>query len=137
MKLILKKEEGKKGLLGGKTKYTLVAKVELTAQEKETYNHFGLSNTLLYKAEANSESFRQYGSTGGTKIDLFARLLLKKKLPEIKAFDLMVGLTFEDEFVLSIVETEARVMEAANTLDAAIKAASVFLGEKVLDLPLV
>jgi hypothetical protein len=137
MKLLLKKEEGKKGLLGGKTKYTLAAKVELTAQEKETCTHFGLIHTLLYKAEANSESFRQYASSGGIKIDLFAKLLLKKKLPEIKAIDLLSGLTFEDEFVLSIIETEARVIEAANTFDAAIKAASIFLGEKALDLPLV
>jgi hypothetical protein len=137
VKLILKKEESKKGLLSGKSKFVIVAKVELTANEKETYSHFNLSNMLLYKAEANNESFRQYGSTGGTKIDLFARLLLKKKLPEIKAFELVAGITFEDEHVLSIIETEQRVIEAANTFEAALKAASTFLGEKVLDLPLV
>jgi hypothetical protein len=137
MKLILKNEEGKKGLLGVTKKYTLVARVELTDTESRVVSQFGLMNTLLYKAEANTESFRQYGSTGGSKVELFARLLLKKKIPEIKALDLMAGLTFEDEFVLSIIETEARVIEAANIFDAAIKAASVFLGEKSLDLPVV
>jgi hypothetical protein len=137
MKLTLKKESGKKGFIGGKPKYTLVARVEMTTKEKEVYDKFHLDGTLLYKAEANSESFRQYGSNGGMKVDLFARLLLKKKIPEIKAHELLAGLTFEDEHVLSIIETEQRVMEAANTLDAAVKAASVFIGESSLDLPVV
>jgi hypothetical protein len=137
MKLMLKRDEGRKGMLGGKAKYTLVAKLELSAEEAKTVDHFNLQNTLLYSAEAGSEAFRQYGSTGGTKVDLFAKFLLVKKLPKITGGDLLTGLTFEDEFVLSIIEIQGRVIQAANVFDAAVKSAASFLGEASLDLPVV
>jgi hypothetical protein len=137
MKLLLKKEEGKKGFIAGKPKYTLAAKVELSPKEMETYQHFHLNGTILYRADANTESFRQYMGTGGKNVELVLRLLPKKKSPDIKAFDLVMGLTFEDEFVLSIIDIEERVKEAANVLYAAITAASEFLGERSLDLPIV
>jgi hypothetical protein len=134
MKLLFKNTEISK-MLGGK-KYKMEVKVELTSAESQVVANHGLMNTLLYKAEAHTDSFRQYGSgVGIAGLDMLTKLLTKKKIPEIMASSLMFGLTFEDDFILSLIATKQVVIEAAIVFDTAIKASSVFIGEQSLDIP--
>ena len=48
MKLILSKEQQKKGMMGGKIVYLLTVKADLTVEEKSNLEKYGMSDTVLY-----------------------------------------------------------------------------------------
>jgi hypothetical protein len=136
MKLLFKNTASTR-MLGGK-KYKMEVEIELTPAEAEIYHKHNLHTTLLYTAEANTGSFRQYGTgVGIAGLDMLTKLLTKKKIPEITALNLMTGLTFEDDFILSLIATKQVVIEAATVFDTAIKAAAEFIGEQSLDIPII
>jgi len=136
MKLIFKNTEVSK--IFGNKKYKMEAILELTPEEKQIIHDHGLAGTLLYISEANTENFSQHNKGVGIPgLDGLIKLMTKSKIPKITGSNLMTGLVFEDEFVLSLIEVKQRVIGAAEVFDAAIKSASTFLGEQVLDIPLV
>lgn len=137
MKLILNKSERKKaGLLGGTAIFYMTARVELEDGEAEAIYHFRLQDCLVYKAEDTMGGVKQFVSDNAVANPLW-RLLPKPPTLEVKGSQLLTGMTFEHETLLGLLFLEGEVKKAADSFYKMVDRAQSFMGEEVIDLPLV
>ena len=133
MKLILKKAERTKGLFGGIRIFVLTAQMELSPEEKKVVDSYRLDIVSFYKSAITEDGPKQYfGATGSP--NFLDRMLLKEKNLEIKGSTLINGMTLENENILELMDMEIRIKEAADLFAKVVKAASVFIGEEIIDL---
>ena len=135
MKLLLTKTEQKRGMLGGKIMFSLVAKVECTDQEKEAIDHFRLSDVTFYKSDADDKGPKQYMGTDAAK-SLLVRLTLKQSALEITGMNLRIGMSFENESLVHLMDLEDKVIRAADFFSQTVARSLKFMGEQKIDLPL-
>jgi len=123
MKLMLSKEQQKKGMMGGKMIYTLTIKADLTDQEKHNLEKYGMTNELLYS-----------DVEGDPASSVWKSIKTIATATTIKVSDLSQGKTIECKDFIEIVTVEERVIAASKTLKNLLDAMANFEGEQVINI---
>jgi len=120
MKLLIRRDQ-KKGLMGGKVKFTLKAQVELSEEEKDHITKYKMGNTMLY---TNMED-RGAGLLG--MLSRFAMAI------DITVNDLVNGKQVECKDIIEMLALEEQVKEACNNFKNVLDAAAFFGGEEIIE----
>ncbi len=120
MKLLISRDQ-KKGLLGGKMKFILKARAEVTDEEKDNIAKYKMGNTLLY---TNLED------RGSGLLGMLSRAAMAI---EIKVDDLVKGKQVECKDIIEMLALEEQVKEACNNFKNVLEAAASFGGEEIVE----
>ncbi len=121
MKLLLRRSQ-KSGMLGGQT-FVLDVRAELTPEERQNIDKYGLANTLLYSHEAETAGA---GFIGWVATELSAL--------SVTVGDLTKGKRIDCKSILQMLGAEQQIKEAARNFKHVLDAASQFGGEEVVTL---
>jgi len=123
MKLILSKEQQKKGMMGGKIVYLLTVKADLTDEEKSNLEKYGMSDTVLY-----SDVEGDPAASAWKAIKTIATSTV------INVSNLAYGRTIECKNFMEIMQIEQQVITACQNLKSILEAMANFEGERVIEI---
>lgn len=123
MKLILSKKQEKKGIMGGKIVYTLTIKADITEQERDNLQKYGMTDELLYS-----------DVEGDPASSVWKSIKTIATATTIRVSDLSQGKTIECKDFIEIMMVEDRVKSACRTLKNLLDAMANFEGEQVINI---
>ena len=140
MKLLLRRAQRSAGLMGGKVVFTLDARLETTAEEKDLIKKYGLGKLTVYSSEAMQKhaSAGQANLAAGTWAGLaksavrlgMAALSLRCTIDSLTA-----GQHIECKEMEELLAAEAAILEACNNAKAFLEVSKTFDGrEQVIEL---
>ena len=122
MKLIIMRDQVSKGMMSKKVHFSILAKVEVTDDEKENITKYKLGNILLY---SNMED-RGSGVLGA--------ISRKAMAVEFNINDLINGKKIESDDILEILDLEETIIGAAKNFKQILEASANFGEEEVIEL---
>jgi len=123
MKLILSKEQQKKGVMSKKLVYSLTVKADLTEDEMSNLTKYEMNDTVLYS-----------DVEGDPAASAWKALKTIATSTVIKVSDLSLGRTIECSSFMEIMAIEQQVISACNNLKNLLEAMSNFQGEHVVEI---
>jgi hypothetical protein len=121
MELLLTRSE-RGGLMGG-VKFSLMARVQLSAEELAHYKRYKLGDVVLYERGGD-----KLATASGTLSILAARMAYLK----VTAADLISGKSIEVKDIVDVMNAQDQIKEAVEIFSKIMRAASTFEGEEVL-----
>ena len=120
MKLLISRDQ-KKGLFGGKVKFMLKAKAELSTEEQDNVVKYKMGKTMLY---TNMED------RGAGLLGLLSRVAMAI---EITVDDLVNGKQVDCKDIVEMLALEEQVKEACQNFKNVLEAATSFGGEEIIE----
>jgi len=127
MKLLLRREQKKGGMLG-KVTFTLSVRAELTPDEKSNIDKYQLGGTMLY------ERTRLVEGSGSGLLGVASRLAHKMTNLSVSVYDLVSGKRIDCKDIVEMIAIEEQIKEAAQTFKNVLDAAARFGGEEIVDI---
>lgn len=124
MKLLLRRNQ-KTGMLG-KVTFVLDVRAELTPEESADIKKYKLGGAMLYERE-------KIVDPGSGLLGLASRLAFRATNLSISVNDLAGGKSVECKDIIEMLAIEEQIKEAAEVFRAALRAASTFGGEEVIE----
>lgn len=123
MKLVLSKKQEKKGMVSSKVVYSLTIRADITEQEKDNLQKYGMANEVIY-----SDVEGDPASSVWKSIKTIATSTV------IRVSDLSQGKTIECKDFIEIIQVEEKVKQACQTLKNLLEAMANFEGEQVINI---
>jgi hypothetical protein len=127
MKLIIKREQSK-GFKG--VKFKLNVRTELTEEEKQLVNRYGMHKIALHDKEAHKEKKPFSNLSLGGQI---SRIVIKKLFLDITIGKLIDGVSFSIKSIDDILEHEQSIREACEKFKIYLETMKSFGGEEIVD----
>jgi hypothetical protein len=127
MKLVIKKDQEKKGLLG-KVKFKFTARVELTSEESKLVERYKMGSTELHSKDAFQDKIAPRSIAGA-----ITDIAIKKIFLNITISNLVDGVIFECKTIDEILQHETAIKEACEKLVIYLDTMKHFGGEEVIN----
>lgn len=122
MKLVIVRDQVSKGMMSKKINFSIMAKVEITSEERANIEKYKLGKIILY---SNMED-RGSGVLGA--------LSRKAMAVEFTINDLAMGRKIESEDIIEIISLEEQITAAAKNFKDILEASANFGNETVIEL---
>ena len=125
MKLLLRRNQ-KSGMMGGVT-FMLDARAQLTPEERNNVQRYGLGKTMLYQRN-------QMTDPGAGLLGMASRFAFKMMNIQVTVDSLLSGAHFDFKDIVEMLAVEDQLKEASRNFKAILEAAATFGGEEVVEL---
>ena len=125
MKLLLRRNQ-KSGMIGG-VSFILDARAQLTPEERDNIQRYGLGKTMLYQRD-------QLANRGSGLLGAASRFAFKMMNIEVTVDSLLNGVHLQFKDITEMLAVEDQLKEASRNFKAVLDAAATFGGEEVVEL---
>lgn len=125
MKLLLRRNQ-KSGMIGG-VSFILDARADLTPEERNNIQRYGLGKTMLYQRD-------QLANRGSGLLGVASRFAFKMMNIEVTVDSLVNGVHLQFKDITEMLAVEDQLKEASRNFKAVLDAAATFGGEEVVEL---
>lgn len=132
MKILLRRSE--RATAFGNPVFVLDVRAEISPEEKASVDKYKFGKSLLYSRKAAPALKGDYDSALGIGFDVGARLLHHATNMTISVNDLVFGKRIECKDIMEMLAAVEQIKEAAANFGSALKAATQFGGEEVLEI---
>src|ERR1051326_8728806 len=120
MRLVIKRDQQMKGMLGNKASFQIAAQVETTPEERKAITQYGLGDTVLY------QKFEVQGGSG--LLGMASRAMLNATNVVVTVNSLVNGCRVECKNVVDMLGVEEQIVEGAKQFKQVLHAAMHFGG---------
>jgi hypothetical protein len=126
VKLLIKRDQQMKGMLGTKATFQITAKAEISPEEQKAIVKYGLGDTVLYK---------KYEVSGGAGLlGMASRAVLNATNVVVTINSLVSGSRVECKDVVDMLAVEEQIVEGAKMFKQVLHAAMHFGGNEEIEI---
>lgn len=114
-------------MLGGKIKFVLSVRAEITEEEREWINKYRLGDTMLYEKMTLEDR-------GSGLLGVASRMAFKMMNITVSVDNLATGKTIECKDIVEMIAVEEQIKEATETFKAVLHTAAQFGGEEIIEV---
>jgi len=129
MKLRLNKSQRSTGMMSKKVLFSLGAQVDLTSQEQDYVKKYKMGKEVIYNKDRINPELRNYNTGKGIMQNLSAAMMNIN----LTVDDLVKGRTIECKDITEMLDAEATVKSACQSLKHLLDACAGFEGEEIID----
>ncbi len=129
MQLVLKREQGSKGIMSKSVTFILSARADLSQEEKHNVDRYKLGDQVIYNSEA-SQKHLQAGRESGSALGGIARLALAKMSLNVTINSLMRGQQVTCSTLDEVLGAEEAMRDACAALKQYLDVAETFDGRQ-------
>lgn len=127
MKLLLRREQQKSGLIRSTVTFAITVRAELSPEERSNIEKYQLGSSVLYTRG-------ELADRGSGLMGLASRAAFHLMNISVTVNDLVQGKRIECKDIIEMLGVQEQLKEAATTFKAVLDAASHFGGDEVLEL---